>query len=119
MFSASIHRVNLNPELPAPRLWTAHLRLAEEFIKVANQLVQNSQAFLAAFVGFIVELVEVDDRRKQDSGLSVILRVAGGRFQLFYDVTRDDVMQKPISLALENLRRVWDNGWGRETEGNG
>jgi len=59
---------------------------------------------LAAHVGLIVELVEVDQASKDDAHVLVVLRVFGGFFQLVRHVLWYNVVEQPVGLRVEQRR---------------
>ena len=45
----------------------------QEIIKIADELVEDAEELLAAHVGLIIELVEVDEACEHDADIFVIL----------------------------------------------
>jgi len=86
------------------------LRLTEQFVKIADQLVEDAQVFASAQVRLVVHFVEIDETGEEDAGLAVVLRVDRSRFHLFDHVARDDVVQQPVGLILQTLHFGFASG---------
>ena len=88
------------------------LRSVEDLVEVADEFVEHPQVLLAAHVGLVVELVEVDQTGEDDADVLVVLGVLlhGQLLQLIADVTGNDVVQEPIGLILQILNLLSVSG---------
>ena len=61
-------------------LYIVVLRFRQNLVKIRDQLIQYSQVLFAAKVGFVIELIEVDNAGEDDSNFSMIFRVGRRTF---------------------------------------